>query len=86
MRALLAAVLTLGLVLTAAAPHVHVAGRDESNCAACVVRRGDVARKETPDAGLLPLPAAAPQLEPLSVSASGAPLGAIPGQSPPAGV
>ena len=81
MRALLAAALALGLVLAAAVPHGHAASHGE--CAVCVARQGDVARSETPDLepGAL-LPDAVPQ-PPAASPVSGAPLGAIPGQSPP---
>jgi hypothetical protein len=64
-------------------PHVHPVGHDGGECAVCVVRHGDVARSETPDVGpgaqhaepLAPAPGLAP--------VTGAPLGAVPGQSPP---
>jgi hypothetical protein len=83
MRALLAAGLALFLVVTAAAPHVHAHGPEQ--CAVCVVRNADVAHDETPDvapaAHLLGAAPCAPGLPPVF----GAPLGAIPGQSPPAG-
>jgi hypothetical protein len=83
MRALLAAGLAVLVALSAAAPHVHAGPRGAQDCAACVVRNADVARSETPDtlpamvvAGEAP---AVPGLPPVT----GAPLGAIPGQSPP---
>jgi hypothetical protein len=83
MRALLAAGLALFLVVTAAAPHAHAHGREE--CAVCVVRHADAARDETPDvapaARILGAATCAPGLPPVF----GAPLGAVPGQSPPAG-
>ncbi len=85
MRAFLAAGLALFLVLTAAAPHVHDGPQGVHHCAACVVRHGDAAHRETPDVAPVPLVVAAPQLEPGLPPVSGAPLGAIPGQSPPAG-
>jgi hypothetical protein len=82
MRALLAASLALFLVFTAGAPHAHAHGADE--CAVCVVRQGDAARDETPDvapsAHVVGVAPCAPGLPPVF----GAPLGAIPGQSPPA--
>jgi hypothetical protein len=83
MRALVAAGLALFLLLTAAAPHVHVHGTQE--CVGCVVRHGDVARDETPDVAPLTFVAGAPELEPGVAPVYGAPLGAIPGQSPPVG-
>jgi hypothetical protein len=83
MRALLAAGLALFLALTAAAPHVHAHGTDE--CVVCVVRHGDAARDETPRLAPLTIVGDAPQVELGLPPVFGAPLGAIPGQSPPAG-
>jgi hypothetical protein len=85
MRAFVAAGLALFLVLTAAAPHVHGGPRGIHDCAVCVVRQGDVAHSETPDVAPVALVADAPQLDPGLPPVTGAPLGAIPGQSPPAG-
>lgn len=83
MRALVAAALALGLVLGTAWPHVHPAGQGGGECTTCVARHGDVARCATPDVApsvqhaemLVPEPGLAP--------VTGAPLGAVPGQSPP---
>jgi hypothetical protein len=83
MRALLAAGLALFLVLTAAAPHVHTHGTEQ--CAVCVVRHGDAARDETPDVAPLTVVGDAPEVELGFPPVFGAPRGAIPGQSPPAG-
>jgi hypothetical protein len=83
MRALLAAGLALLFVLTAAAPHVHTHGTEQ--CAVCVVRHGDAARDETPQVAPLTVVGDAPQVELGFPPVYGAPLGAIPGQSPPAG-
>ncbi|HEX9307656.1 MAG TPA: hypothetical protein VF894_09210 [Anaeromyxobacter sp.] len=85
MRALLAAGLALFLALTAAAPHVHTGPRGSEDCVVCVVRHGDAARNEVPDLAPVAIVADAPQLELGLPPVSGAPLGAIPGQSPPAG-
>jgi hypothetical protein len=82
MRAFLAAGLALFLVLTAAAPHVHVHGAEE--CSVCVVRHGDAARDETPDVAPLTVVGDAPEVELGLPPVFGAPQGAIPGQSPPA--
>lgn len=83
MRALLAAGLVLVLALGAAAPHEHAGTPESEDCAACIVRSADVPGEEAPELapGLAPEGAAAlaPGLPPVS----GAPLGAIPGQSPP---
>jgi hypothetical protein len=85
MRKLLAAGLALFLVLTAAAPHVHTGAHGDQDCAVCVVRHGDAARDETPDVAPVAVVADAPQLDLGVPPVTGAPLGAIPGQSPPAG-
>ncbi len=82
MRALVAAGLALWLALTVAAPHVHAAGQ-AGDCAVCVVRHGDVARDETPDVAPLIVHAQAVALAPAHAPVTGAPLGAVPGQSPP---
>lgn len=84
MRALLAAGLALFLVLTAAAPHVHQSVNESHDCVVCVVRHGDAARNETPDLTPVAFVADAPALDLGLPPVSGAPLGAIPGQSPPA--
>ncbi len=84
MRALLAIVLALGLVLGVAAPHVHLASHGDE-CAVCLVRHGAVAHSETPDGAPRTLHAERVALEPGLAPVYGAPLGAIPGQSPPAG-
>ncbi|HEY6099900.1 MAG TPA: hypothetical protein VIW03_10750 [Anaeromyxobacter sp.] len=83
MRALVAAFLALGLVLTVAVPHVHAAGHGGSECAVCVARHGDVARSETPDLAPQVLHAEPVQMRPAFGPVTGAPLGAVPGQSPP---
>ncbi len=83
MRALVAAGLALFLVLSAAAPHVHTGPRGADDCVVCVVRHGAAARNETPDVAPVTLVAAAPATVPDLPPVSGAPLGAVPGQSPP---
>jgi hypothetical protein len=82
MRVLVAATLALLLTASVAAPHVHAAAAGEE-CAACVVRSGEVAESKTP--GLAPLTLALGGLaaELQSLPRDGAPLGATPGQSPP---
>jgi hypothetical protein len=83
MRALIAAGLAIVLALPAAGPHVHVGPDAEGHCAVCVTRHADVPRDATPDLTPLRVVAgevlAAPDVDPVT----GAPLGAIPGQSPP---
>ncbi len=82
MRVAVAATLVLLLALAVVTPHVHTASSPEE-CAACVVRGGEVAQSQVPE--VAPLPAAVGELAvPLpSRPGEGAPLGAIPGQSPP---
>lgn len=86
MRALVAAGLALFLVLTAGAPHVHAGpGPDASDdCLVCVARHGAAARSETPEVAPADVPVAAAPAEAGPPPVCGAPLGAIPGQSPPA--
>lgn len=84
MRALAAAALALVLVLAAVAPHVHAVDHAGSGCAVCLARHGDVARDETPDVAPRALHAECVAVEPGLAPVFGAPLGAIPGQSPPA--
>lgn len=84
MRALAAAVLALGLVIAAAIPHAHPPGHATSECAVCAARSGDVAHGETPEVAPGVVHAEAVIAEPGLGPVTGAPLGAIPGQSPPA--
>jgi hypothetical protein len=86
MRSFVAALLAFVLVAAAAAPHVHAdattAGGDE--CTLCTVRHAAPTSSAQPD--VAPVVhvegevVTAPGLPPVS----GAPLGAVPGQSPPA--
>jgi hypothetical protein len=84
MRRVAAAVLAAVLLATAWAPHVHNGPRGATQCAACVLRGAEAATLEPLDltpalVGLVEI--LAPTIE---APPSGAPLGAIPGQSPPA--
>jgi hypothetical protein len=84
MRTVLAAALALALALAAAAPHVHLGLQGGEECAACQVRSGsDVARSQMPDVAPRAVPAVAVVLAPGLHPVTGAPLGAVPGQSPP---
>jgi hypothetical protein len=83
LRAVVAAGLALFLVFTAGAPHLHDGPHGAEHCEACVARHADVPRGETPDLAPLPALAVELQLEPGLAPVTGAPLGAIPGQSPP---
>ncbi len=86
MRALVAAALAIGLLVLGAVPHVHPAGhaRGDGECALCMARSGDVAHSETPDLAPGVLHVEEVVAEPDHAPVTGAPLGAIPGQSPPA--
>jgi hypothetical protein len=83
MRAFVAAGLALVLLVAAAGPHVHTAAHGDESCAVCVARHADVPRAESPDLTPVPIVEAAPQLAPRRAPVTGAPLGAVPGQSPP---
>jgi len=84
-RALVAILLALALVATATIPHVHVHAAAGDECAVCVLRHTSPPRSEIPDLAPIVLvegdAPCAPGLPPVW----GIPLGAIPGQSPPAG-
>ncbi len=85
MRALLAFGLALFLVFTAATPHVHLHSGSGDECATCVLRHTAPARSETPDVAPA-VHAAGEAASALGLpTVAGFPLGAIPGQSPPAG-
>lgn len=83
MRALAASVLVLTLLAAEAIPHayVHAAGGDE--CAACALRHSTPSATKPPDVAprveLATEVVCAPGLPPVT----GAPQGAVPGQSPP---
>ncbi len=84
MRAVVAAILALALLAAVAGPHVHEASSSDG-CAVCVLRHTDASKADVPcvapvvhAAGEAP---SAPGLPPVA----GFPLGAVPGQSPPAG-
>lgn len=83
MRAVVAAILALALVLAAGAPHVHAHVVAGDECAVCTLRHTAPPRTELPDVAPVAIvagdPAATPGLPPVA----GAPLGAVPGQSPP---
>lgn len=83
LRTVVAAGLALFLVFTAGAPHAHEGPHGAGHCAVCVARHADVPRDETPDLAPAPTLAVGVQLPPGLEPVTGAPLGAIPGQSPP---
>ena len=85
MRAVVAVFLSAVLFALCWAPHVHHGVEGDRDCAACVARNADAAQYEVPELAparvvLVGLVVVAP-IQPASV---GAPLGSIPGQSPPA--
>jgi hypothetical protein len=84
MRAFLAAGLALFLVLTAAPPHVHSSGGGDE-CATCVLRHTAPPQSATPDVAPIVHAAGETSYAPGLPRVAGFPLGAIPGQSPPAG-
>jgi hypothetical protein len=84
-RAALAILLALVLVAAVAAPHVHVHAQTSGDeCSLCTVRHAAPTASVLPDVAPIVhverAAAGAPGLPPVS----GAPLGAVPGQSPPA--
>jgi hypothetical protein len=85
MRAFLAAVLSLYVALAALAPHVHVGTGGQEECAVCLASGlgAEPARAQTPEVAPPVHGREAPALEPDFTPVCGAPLGAIPGQSPP---
>lgn len=91
MRAVLSTLLALHLVLAAFAPHVHLGaapaddghGQGSGQCALCLTRTAVVAGSQTPDVAPAPAPSGEAALEPGLAPVTGAPLGAVPGQSPP---
>ena len=85
MRAALAATLSLYLALVAVAPHALglTGGHGGEQCAVCVARGGEPAQAQAPCTAPVDLPAGEVVLAPGLAPVDGAPLGAIPGQSPP---
>lgn len=84
MRALAAALLVLSLLVVAAEPHVHPESGSDG-CAVCVLRHTDAPHGEVPDVAPVVHGMGEVVAVPGFPPVAGAPLGAIPGQSPPAG-
>ncbi len=85
MRALLASVLALILVAAVAVPHVHphaTAGGEE--CTLCTVRHAAPPASAEPEVAPIAHLEGAVAEDPGLPPVHGAPLGAVPGQSPPA--
>jgi hypothetical protein len=82
-RAVLALAVAVLLAFGAALPHAHGRPYGTHSCPACVSGSGDEAASATPD--LIPPRAAVVEapLPPGAAPVAGAPLGAVPGQSPP---
>ncbi len=83
MRGALALGIALLVLTTAAAPHAHGTTLGTHACIACVAAGATEAHAETPDLAPRPLSEPAPRLRPAGSPVAGAPLGAVPGQSPP---
>lgn len=85
LRALLAAGLAALLAASAAHGHVHAGGDPhEAPCAVCQLRSAEPSGAETPDVAPAAFAEGAVARSPGLPPVTGAPLGAIPGQSPPA--
>jgi len=83
-RFVLAIATAVFVLLAAVAPHAHHGPLGEHACAACLAAGAEEASCETPEVAPRRLVVAElPQLAPES-RVRGAPLGAVPGQSPPA--
>lgn len=85
MRAVVALVLSAVLLALCWAPHVHHYGvQGDHECPACVARSADAAEYEVPDlAPVRVVFVGVVVVAPIEPSPTGAPLGSIPGQSPP---
>jgi hypothetical protein len=83
MRALLALGLALALAAASPATHVHAGAQGDEACAVCLARSGDAATSATPDVAPRVVPVGTPACARGRPPVAGAPLGAIPGQSPP---
>ena len=85
MRVFVTAILALALVVAAAAPHVHAERSGGEECTLCVLRHAAPPRSEAPEVAPIVQAAGDATLAPGLPPVTGAPLGAVPGQSPPAG-
>ncbi|HZZ83689.1 MAG TPA: hypothetical protein VFE30_04055 [Anaeromyxobacteraceae bacterium] len=84
MRHVLAIALAVLVAVSAAAPHAHAGAFGDHACAACLAASAERAESATPDVAPRALPPEALPREPGLAPVCGAPLGAVPGQSPPA--
>lgn len=86
MRALVAALVAVAIVVFTAAPHVHAGtASGDDGCQVCVMRHAGAVPVETVALAPPVRCVEAPLLAPGPAPVSGAPMGAVPGQSPPAG-
>ncbi len=83
MRTSFALAAALLVLLTGAAPHTHNGALGRHACVACVASGGEEAVYAAPDVAPRPLVADAVVDTAPAPPVTGAPLGAIPGQSPP---
>ena len=83
MRVLVAVILSAVVVAMSAAPHVHDGAHGDHDCPACLARTIEPARTETPNVAPVRVQFFGAVFEPTLVVPAGAPLGAVPGQSPP---
>lgn len=84
-RHAVAIALAVLVALAATAPHVHASDALGNHaCAACLASQAEGAESATPEVAPQALPPEELVLEPGLAPISGAPLGAVPGQSPPA--
>jgi hypothetical protein len=86
-RLVLAALFAVYVAVVAAMPHghgqAHGAAHDRHECIACTTAGSLAWEPDVPDVAPRMLPLEQSVATPESVPSSGAPLGAIPGQSPP---
>jgi len=85
MRAVVALVLCAVLFALSWAPHVHhYNARGDHECPGCIARNSDAAHHEVPDLESLEVVfVRVLEVAPVEPASTGAPLGSIPGQSPP---
>lgn len=84
LRSAVATLLAVAVLVLAAVPHVHDgAAPERPDCVACATARSAAAPPATVDVAPLACPAGQVVLAPGLAPVTGAPLGAVPGQSPP---
>ena len=83
MRAVLALAVAVLLASGAALPHAHAGPYGTHSCLACVAGSGEEAGGATPDLAPPRAVAVGAPASPGLAPVLGAPLGAVPGQSPP---